>query len=58
LFIDKDEYPEKRRGRSSRSSGFFLYNKNMDSDDESLKILDDELEESERDGEEMLACGN
>jgi hypothetical protein len=30
----------------------------MDSDDESLKILDDELEESEREGEEILACGN
>lgn len=37
---------------------FSLYNSGMDSDDESLKILDDELKESERDGEEMLACGN
>ena len=47
-----------KKCRSSSSSGFFLYNENMDSDDESLKILDDELKESERDGEEMLACGN
>ena len=44
--------------RGSSSSGFFLYNKNMDGDEEDLKILDDELKESERDGEEMLACGN
>jgi hypothetical protein len=27
-------------------------------DGEDLRILDEELAESERDGEEMLACGN
>lgn len=36
-----------------------MYNFGMDSDDEeSLKILDAELADSEPDGEEMLACGN
>lgn len=30
----------------------------MNDDDKDLKILDEELAESENDGEEMLACGN
>ena len=30
----------------------------MDDDEKDLKILDEELAESENDGEEMLACGN
>jgi hypothetical protein len=29
-----------------------------DDDEKDLKILDEELAESENDGEEMLACGN
>jgi hypothetical protein len=29
-----------------------------DVDERDLQILDDELAESEQDGEEMLACGN
>ena len=29
-----------------------------DTDEESLKILDAELEESDSDSEELLACGN
>jgi hypothetical protein len=30
----------------------------MNDEDKDLKILDEELAESENDGEEMLACGN
>lgn len=29
-----------------------------DADEQSLRILDEELKDSDQDGEEMLACGN
>ncbi len=29
-----------------------------DADEQSLRILDEELKDSDQDGEEMLSCGN
>ena len=50
---------QKRGAGAIAVPAFFLYYEIMDEVDErDLQILDDELAESEQDGEEMLACGN
>ena len=37
---------------------FFRYYIVMDDDEKDLRLLNEELEDSDVDGEEMLACGN